>query len=272
MEDHRQLMDANREHWSELVPIHRDSEFYDLASFKAGRSTVDELSLQLLGDLEGKSLLHLQCHFGMDTLSLARAGARVTGVDFSHDAIELARELAAELEIEAHFIEANVYDLPDTIDDQFDIVFTSHGTIIWLPDIEEWARIVARALKPGGRFVFLDGHPFAWIFDQSVTDGYAFEFGYFNTGQTFEFDEEGSYADLTAQVANRKTNEWHHQLGNILNALIGAGLVIEHVGEYPKLAWKMLPFMEKDADGWWRLPESYLQLPLMLSITARHPA
>ncbi len=264
-------MDVNRKRWDELVPIHRDSSFYDLAGFRAGRSTVSELTFELIGDLQGKRLLHLQCHFGMDTLSIARAGAQVTGVDFSSDAIELARSLAAELDLDARFIEANIYDIPDILDETFDIVFTSQGTINWLPDIDGWARTVAHGLRAGGKFVYLDGHPFTWMLDQNVTDTLEFEFGYFNTGEAFAFDEDGSYADSAARLANRKTHEWHHQFGSILNALVSAGLRIESVGEYPFMAWQMLPFMEQGADDWWRIPEGYPQLPLMLSIIARKP-
>ena len=271
MTGHRSEMDINRARWNELVPAHRDSAFYDLDGFRAGRNSVDNLSMELLGDIVGKRLLHLQCHFGMDTLSLARAGARVTGVDFSNAAVELARSLAAELRLDARFIEANVYDLPGQLDEQFDIVFTSHGTITWLPDIEGWAKVVANHLRPGGTFVFLDGHPLAWAFKQDDVTGIKFEFGYFNTGRVFEFSEDGSYASGVQNLVNRESREWHHRLDEILNALIAAGLRIEHVGEYPMLAWQMLPFMEKGDDGWWRIPDEFPQPPLMLSITAGKP-
>lgn len=267
----RALMDVNRARWNELVPLHRDSSFYDLDGFRAGRNTIDDVAIGLLGDVSGKRLLHLQCHFGMDTLSLARLGARVTGVDFSTPAVELARSLADELGLEARFIEANLYDVPDILAEKFDIVFTSHGTITWLPDIEGWARVVAGALEPGGKFVFLDSHPLAWVFNQAHPEGIEFEFSYFSAGKTYEFDEDGSYADASARLENRKTNEWHHQLDSIINALIGAGLQIEHLGEHPYIAWRLLPFMVRGDDGWWHIPESHPQLPLMLSIVARRP-
>ncbi|MEZ4521816.1 MAG: class I SAM-dependent methyltransferase [Thermomicrobiales bacterium] len=271
MVKHREEMDINRARWNELVPAHRDSAFYDLESFRAGRNSVDDLSMRMLGELQGKRLLHLQCHFGMDTLSLAREGAVVTGVDFSPPAIELARALADELGLDARFIEANIYDLPDHLDEQFDIVFTSHGTITWLPDIEAWAGVVANHLQPGGRFVFLDGHPIAWVFKQDDVEDFEFEYGYFNSGRVFEFAEDGSYADAAENVANRDTREWHHRLEEIVNALIASGLRIDRIGEYPMLAWQMLPFMVKGDDGWWRIPDGFLQLPLMLSIEASKP-
>lgn len=273
MDEQRAQMRINLAHWDELVPTHRDSAFYDVDAFLAGRNSVDDVAMALLGEVSGRRLLHLQCHFGMDTLSLAREGAIATGVDFSPAAIETARQLAKESELEARFIEANIYDLPDLHDERYEIVFTSHGTIIWLPDIAGWARIVARFLEPGGRFVFLDGHPFAWILKQEDVDDFEFEFDYFNTGRTFTFASDVSYAgdESSPRLTNRETREWHHQLNVILNALIDAGLQIEQVGEYPQAAWKMLPFMERGDDGWWRLPKAYPQLPLMLGIVARKP-
>lgn len=271
MTGYRSEMDINQARWNELVPAHRDSTFYDLDSFLAGKRSVDDVSMGLLGDVAGKRLLHLQCHFGMDTLSLAREGAIVTGIDFSPAAIELARSLAGELGLDARFIEANIYDLPDMLDESFDIVFTSHGTINWLPDIEGWARVVANHLQPGGRFVFLDWHPLAWMLKQDDVTDFEFEFGYFNSGKIFEFSEDGSYADGAENLTHRDTREWHHQLGEIVNALISEGLDVESIGEYPMLAWQMLPFMEKGDDGWWRVPDEFPQFPLMLSVTATRP-
>lgn len=260
-------MSVNQARWDELVPHHARSAFYDVEGFKAGRNTVDSVSLDLLGDVQGKSLLHLQCHFGMDTLSLARLGADVTGVDFSEPAIELARSLADEIGVRARFIQTNLYDLPDVLDEPFDLVFTSHGTIVWLPDIRGWAEIVARYLKPGGRFVFVDGHPFTWMLNQEV-DHLEFEFGYFNQQQAFIFDEGGSYADMEATLEHTRSHEWHHGLGDIVNAQIDAGLRIERVDEHPFVAWKMLKMMVEVEGGWWRLPDEYPQLPFTLTIRA----
>lgn len=204
----------------------------------------------------------------MDTLSFARLGAVVTGVDFSSHAVERARELADEAGLEARFIQANVYDLPQMLDEQFDVVYTSHGVLTWLPDIAEWGRVVATFVKPGGQFFIIEGHPIAWIFDQSNPDGFAFDFGYFGQGQTHTFSDQGTYADMGAVLENVTSHEWHHRLDQILNALIDAGLQIQHVGEYPFIAWQMLPFMEKDERGWWRIPPDKPQVPLMFSIEA----
>lgn len=265
---HRDSMDVNRARWDELAKLHPTTEFYDVEGFRAGRNTVDDISLEALGDVRGKTLLHLQCHFGMDTLSLARLGAVVTGVDFSGQAVALARELADEEGLEARFIQANIYDLPDMLDEEFDIVFTSHGVLIWLPDIAGWGKVVARFVKPGGRFFILEGHPLAWTFNQSNPDRFEFELGYFSQGQTYTFSEQGTYADMEAVLENVTSHEWHHRFDQTLNALIDAGLRIQHVGEYPYAAWQMLPFQEQDERGWWRIPANKPQVPLMFSIKA----
>lgn len=265
---HRDAMDVNRVRWDELAKLHPTTEFYDVEGFRAGRNTVDDISLEALGDVRGKTLLHLQCHFGMDTLSLARLGAVVTGVDFSSQAVEQARELADEAGLEARFIQANIYDLPDMLDEQFDIVFTSHGVLTWLPDIAGWGQVVGTFVKLGGRFFILEGHPIAWIFDQANQHEFGFEYGYFGQEQTHTFTEQGTYADMDAILENVTTHEWHHRFDQILNALIDGGLRIQRVGEYPFVAWQMLPFMEEDEHGWWRIPPSMTQVPLMFSIAA----
>ena len=157
--------DVNKKRWNELVDIHAKSDDYDLDGFIAGANSLHSIELDALGDVSGKSLLHLQCHFGLDTLSWGRLGARATGVDFSETAIELARNLAVRVGADAEFINCNVYDLPEHLDSEFDIVFTSYGALCWLHDIEAWAGIVSRYLKPGGTFFMAEFHPFMWVFD-----------------------------------------------------------------------------------------------------------
>ena len=158
-------MRSNLEHWNKLTPIHERSKFYDVESFKSGKSTLKSIELEELGDVSGRSLLHLQCHFGLDTMSWARLGARVTGVDFSDRAISLAQELSKELGIEADFVCSDVYDLRSILDKQFDIVFTSYGILCWLPDLRRWAEVIAHFLRPGGTFYMVEGHPFVDVFD-----------------------------------------------------------------------------------------------------------
>ena len=167
-----EYFEANRRHWDEVVPIHMRSDLYDVDSFKAGKSKLKPVEREELRDVRGKTMLHLQCHFGLDTLSWAREGAIVTGVDFSEPAIEGAKALAAETGIEARFIISDVYSLPDRLEEEFDIVFTSYGAICWLPDIGRWAQVVTRFLKPGGTFYMVEFHPVCGIFDNdpAVTD------------------------------------------------------------------------------------------------------
>lgn len=198
-------IESNRRHWDELVPIHVRSTFYDVESFKAGRSTLTTIEHEELGDVCGKSLLHLQCHFGLDTLSWAREGARVTGVDFSPEAVRVARDLAQELHLEAAFLESDVYKLPQALSGAFDIVFASYGVICWLPDFPRWATIAASYVKPGGIFYLLDSHPAGSMLDDTAADSLKLRYPYFSAGTPLTFEGDGSYADRSA-----KAPQWAH--------------------------------------------------------------
>ncbi len=187
-------METNRRHWDEAVAHHVASDFYDVASFRAGRSSLLPLERAELGDVRGKTMLHLQCHFGLDTLSWAREGAIVTGVDFSTEAIRTARSLAAELDLDARFIETNVYDLPNVLDGQFDIVFASYGVIAWLPDVETWTRIAASYVAPGGTFYIAEIHPLLnSIWDSTAADDVRMRHSYFGSDPQLD-EEDGTYA------------------------------------------------------------------------------
>ena len=152
MNQHQQYFEANKASWNKRTTVHKDSTFYDLQNFKAGKTSLNKIELEELGDVKGKTLLHLQCHFGMDTMSWAREGAIATGVDLSDEAINLAKQINNEVGLNTTFICSNVYELKENLDEKFDIVFTSYGTIGWLPDLDKWAAIVAYYLKPGGTF------------------------------------------------------------------------------------------------------------------------
>jgi SAM-dependent methyltransferase len=221
-----------------------------------------------VGDGRGKSLLHLQCHFGLDTLGWARLGARVTGADFSDEAIRAARTLAQETGLAANFVCANIYDLPNELSSEFDIVFTSHGVLNWLPDLSAWARVIAHFLKPGGLFFIAEAHPTAYIFDDENLADLRVRYPYFHTNEPGKYEVHGSYADRAADL-HGVDYEWTHSLGDVINALIAAGLQIVELREYPFAAWQMFPFMEQEAAGWWRLPERFPQIPLMFSLKAR---
>ena len=264
-----QYAEANRRYWDGLVPIHFDSEFYNVAGFKAGRSTLNNVELQELGDVRGRSLLHLMCHFGLDTLSWARKGATVTGVDFSGRAIDSARALASECGIDAAFIESDVYDLPGRLDGQFDIVFTSYGALCWLPDIARWAQVAAHFVRPGGTFYLAEFHPIAGVFDDEpdVTDLHV-RYPYFPLEEPMRFDDLGTYTDRTDQFENNTRYEWPHPVSEVLTALIDAGLHIEFLHEFPITSYPCMPFMKKVDERMYRLTIHDGCVPLLYSIRA----
>ncbi|MFC4721684.1 class I SAM-dependent methyltransferase [Geojedonia litorea] len=220
-------IEINRQSWNNKTDTHLKSEFYDLENFKKGKSSLNPIELELLGDLKGKSILHLQCHFGQDTISLSRYGAEVTGVDLSDKAIKSAKQIAKDTNSNASFICCDIYDLSHYLDKQFDIVFTSYGTIGWLPDLDKWAKIIAKFLKPKGRFIFVEFHPVVWMFDKNFEK---IEYSYFNTGAIVE-SESGTYADKNADITQESVT-WNHDLSEVINSLIKNGLEINSFNEY----------------------------------------
>lgn len=266
MEDY---FDGNRKLWDGYTRIHVNSAFYDLPAFKKGKNALEPMDIEEVGAVAGKSLLHLQCHFGMTTLSWARMGAVVTGVDLSGESIHTARSLAEELNIPAHFIEANIYDLPAALDEQFDIVYTSYGVLNWLPDLKRWAQIVAGYVKPGGIFYLADYHPFSWVFADE-TPQLEISYDYFYS-QVLKMTTDGTYADQQARLEHKDSYEWQHTMSEIINSLLQVGLHIEFLHEFSFCNYPRLPFMEKRADGYWHLPEGIPGLPWMYSIRARKP-
>ena len=265
--------ETNRRHWDECVPIHVASEMYDVAGFKAGKNRLKPVELAELRDVRGKTLLHLQCHFGIDTLSCARnEGAIVTGSDFSEPALALARQLAAECAIDARFILSDVYSLPDVLDEQFDIVFTSYGALNWLPDIQRWAQVAAHFVKPGGTLYVVEFHPIAGIFDkpEGVT-ALIVRYPYFTTSEPLMFDDDGTYADRAAKLQNRVTCSWPHPTSAVITALIAAGLRLDWFHEFPFTVEQVFPFMEQTARDTYRLTKHGESIPLMYSIKATKP-
>jgi len=272
MPDDREAMETNRRHWDEVVPIHVASADYDVAAFKAGRTSLRSLELAEVGDVRGKTLLHLQCHFGVDTLSWARKGARVTGIDFSAPAIAAARQLATETGIDAAFIESNIYDLPANLGGEFEVVFTSIGVLCWLPDVPRWARIAASYVRPGGFFYILDGHPMAHALDDEAPPGeLRLRYPYFQDIPMF-FDADGTYADPTAKLENRNTVEFNHPLGEVVTSLIDAGLRIEFLHEFPFAHYQALLGLTPGDDGLYRPPAGEVLVPHLFSIKATKPA
>jgi 2-polyprenyl-3-methyl-5-hydroxy-6-metoxy-1,4-benzoquinol methylase len=264
--------EVNRQTWNTWTRLNFASEFYDVAGFKAGRSTLDPLVLAGPGDVSGKSLLHLQCHFGMDSLSWARLGATVTGIDFSEEAIKMARALAAELGIPASFILSDLYDLPQNLTGQFDVVFTSYGVLGWLPDLAHWARIIAHFLKPEGIFYIVEVHPIALLFDEHRQDAeLRLLYPYFQGLEPLREEDQGSYAAPDAPIRS-VTYVWIHPLAEVIGSLLRAGLRIESFDEYPFVRWAVFPWMERRADGGWELPSGQKSIPLMFSLKASKDA
>lgn len=262
-------IEANLKHWDDLVDVHARSRFYDLEGFLRGQTNLLPIELQEIGDVTGKSILHLQCHFGMGTLSLARLGARVTGMDFSPRAVALARQLAKELELDATFVQANIYDLPQVLQGTFDMVYTTYGILCWLPDIEGWARVAAHYVAPGGALYMVEGHPFSWVFEHEADELLQLRNPYFARGKAHRYDEQGSYADTDAPIEHTESYEWQHTLGDIVSALAAAGLRIEYLHEFPFAEFEMFPNMVRRDDGYWHLPEGHPEIPLLYSLRAR---
>jgi SAM-dependent methyltransferase len=263
-------LQGNRDVWDAWTRVHERSAFYDLEGFKRGGVRVRDYEVAEIGPVAGKDLLHVQCHFGIDTLSWARLGARVTGADFSERGIELARSIAAEIGIDARFVVSNVYDLPANLDGDFDIVYTSRGVLGWLPDVRGWAKVVAHFVRPGGIFYITEVHPVIQAFE---TEGVApgelrLRYPYWEHREPLTFEVHGSYADPTADVHDMTEYGWNHSLGEIATALIDAGLRIESIREYPFVDWAM-DVLVQSHDGKYRLPGDLDgRLPLFFSIKA----
>ncbi len=274
--DHAVSFAVNRELWEAWTAVHAEGDFYDLAGFRTGGIRLRDHEIEAVGDVSGRTLLHLQCHFGIDTLSWARLGARVTGADFSPAAIRLARELAADLGFpDARFVESNLYDLPDHLDGTFDVVYTSRGVLGWLPDIGGWAAVVARFLAPGGTFYITEIHPVAQAFEnEGVGAGeLRLAYPYWEHRDPLVFDVTGSYADPSADVGKQEEHGWDHGLGEIVTALVQAGLRIEMLEEHPYLDWSA-DFLVEASPGSGRFvlpPATTGELPLMFSLRATKP-
>jgi SAM-dependent methyltransferase len=265
--------EANLRLWDEWAALHPNTEFYRVDEFKRGRSSLRPFELEELGDVSGRSLLHLQCHFGLDTLSWARRGAKVTGADFSSVAIDRASALAGEIGIGARFVLSELYDLSNHLDDRFDIVYTSGGVLNWLPDIEGWARVVDHFLRPGGTFYIAEFHPITNVFDdaEGVTEPLV-RYPYFPRGEPMEWPVAGSYADRDASVQADRAYQWQHSLGEIVSAVAARELRIEFLHEYPFSRFKWAPFLERREDGHFWLGEGCQgELPMMFTLRASKP-
>lgn len=253
----------NRESWNNKTATHLQSDFYDLKGFLAGKTSLKSIELELLGDVRGKSILHLQCHFGQDSLSLGRMGAQVTGVDLSDRAIEQARLLAEKTQIEANFICCDLYDLPRHLDEKFDVVFTSYGTIGWLPNLDRWARLIASYLKPNGQFIFAEFHPVVWMFDDQFRQ---IAYNYFNSGAIVE-TETGTYADREAPISQEFVC-WNHSLGEVITSLIENKLVLNTFNEFDYSPYNCFNNTLEAEPGRFRIQHLGNKLPMVYALKA----
>ena len=259
--DHYQVV--NRKLWDAKTAVHIESSFYNQKEFLSHLDSLNALDKKLLGAVDGKSLLHLQCHFGQDSFSLASMGAKVTGVDLSGEAINYAKALEKKLGLNVQFVECDVYDSVNHIDEHFDRVYTSYGTIGWLPDLTRWAEVINAFLKPGGEFVMIDFHPVVWMFDAEFNK---IAFDYFNTAPIV-LNEKGTYADRHADIELQEIS-WNHSLGELLSALINVGLTITHFEEYPYSSYACFPNVEKIDKEKYVFSHVDHQIPMMYSLKA----
>jgi SAM-dependent methyltransferase len=273
---------ANLELWNSWTRVHEKSSFYDVEGFKAGATSLLPLEMEELGPFvhEGTTLLHLQCHFGLDTLSWARRGAHVVGLDLSDEAVYLARRLAEEVGLSrrAEFVCADLYDADEHLGERlFDVVFVSWGAIEWLPDLERWAGIVARHLAPGGTFYMAEIHPFAYALDEVPGEhDVQVKYRLLPAPDTPDVEAvEGSYADRGADTTGLVAYGWTHDFAEILGALTGAGLRVEHLHELPTSPAPFWDWMVRDEDRWWWLPDKQgglrRDLPFSYSVRATKP-
>ena len=267
MSKEKNYLEINRQSWNNRTDAHLKSEFYDLQNFIQGKSSLNTIELELLGDLSGKSVLHLQCHFGQDSISLARLGAEVTGVDLSDKAIANAKQLAKETKSNTDFICCDIYELPKYLNRQFDIVFASYGTIGWLPDLDKWAKVISKFLKPKGQFIFAEFHPVVWMFDDNFQN---ITYRYFNSGAIIE-SENGTYADKNADISQEYVM-WNHGLSEVLNSLIKNGLSINSFQEYDYSPYDCFDHTLEFEPKKYRIKHLDNKIPMVFSLAASKTA
>ena len=246
MADNHHYFEVNKKTWNEKVRIHSKSDMYDLQGFKNGSNSLKRYELEGIGDVTDKKLLHLQCHFGQDTLSWSRLGARSLGVDISNEGIKLAQQLNEELGLDAEFVCCNVLDTSKYVKEKFDIVYTSYGVIGWLPDLRPWARMIAERLKKGGTFYMVEFHPIVWMFDYT-DENPKMKYGYMQNDVIYE-EYEGTYADQSAKMVSKEYG-WNHGLGEVISSLTEAGLKIEYLREHDESPYNVLPDLVNTKSG-----------------------
>jgi SAM-dependent methyltransferase len=264
-------LEANRANWDDRTPIHLESQFYDVDGWLREQTGPPERELEALGDVTGVRLVHLQCHFGLDTMQWARAGADVTGIDFSRVAIDAARDLArrAGLEDRARFVCANVFDAADALGhDTFDLVCVTLGALCWLPSVDRWASQVGALLRPGGRFYIHEAHPVSWALDDD--EPFVRE-SYFEEPEPFVADFDTTYTDATRPLQHTRSYEWNHGLGEIVNALLAHGLQLDSLVEHDWTVWPRFPWLVAVDKHRWTSPPGTPRMPLSFTLLAHKP-
>lgn len=259
----KDYLEINKNTWNAKVDYHLKSDFYFVEEFIAGRTSLNEPELKLLGDIKDKKILHLQCHFGQDSISLARMGAQVTAVDLSDKAIAEAKILAKKCGVEINFIESDVYNLPTVLDEKFDIVFTSYGTIGWLPDLEKWAKVISHFLKPNAKFIFVEFHPVVWMFDDDFTK-VAYDY---SSKEPIIETYEGTYADREANLSQQYVM-WNHSLADVFQSLINQNLEIKTFEELDWSPYSCFKHTVEYEKGKFRISVLDKKIPMVYSIIA----
>lgn len=263
MKKDENYIEINRHSWNNRTETHLNSDFYNMKDFLNGESSLNEIELGLLGDIEGKSILHLQCHFGQDSISLSRLGANVTGVDLSDKAIENAKKIAKETNTNTEFICCDIYDLEQYLDKKFDIVFTSYGTIGWLADLDKWAKIIHSFLKLNGRFIFVEFHPVVWMFDDKFEK---ITYHYFNV-EPIKETESGTYADKNAAITQSYVT-WNHDLAEVIRSLFNQNLKLIDFQEYNYSPYNIFETYVETSPKKFQVKNLENKLPLVYSIVA----
>jgi len=272
MDDYR---DVNRASWDDRVAAHAASPDYAVARFSEDESFLSEVvsfDAPRLGDIAGLDAVHLQCHIGTDTVSLARLGARVTGLDFSAPALEQGRRLAAAVGLDVEFVESDLYGAPEVLGrERLDLVYTGIGALCWLPDIRRWAEVVASLLRPGGRLFMREGHPVLWSLADPPPDGLlVLEYPYFEQREATVWDEGGTYVETDQVFTHNVTHQWNHGLGEIVTSLVDAGLALTALEEHDSVPWDAMPGqMTAIGGGEFRLTDRPERLPHSYTLQAR---
>lgn len=257
-------IEVNKKLWNQKTEIHYNSDFYDIDAFIKGKDSLNPIETELLGSFKEKTILHLQCHFGLDTISLSRHGALPTGVDFSENAIKKAKHLNQLLGTDAKFIQSDIYQLQQILDEKFDIVFTSYGVVGWLPDMKKWAKIINQFLKPGGEFIMVEFHPVLWIFDYDFKQ---IEYNYMDTNPIIE-ELEGTYTNREAPIKDKSVC-WNHGLATVVNAIVKTGLIITDFSEYDHSPYNCFKNTVKIDDGKYQIKGLENKIPMLYSLKAK---